>query len=386
MRIIKASFQKDAEVKIIKYFQELTGKKYVLITNSCRTALYLAYKSIGIPGEVLTSPLTCKTAIDPIEESDYRQTYCDIKLDDLTLDPDDLATRITKNTRAIQVIHFGGVACEMDRICELAKQHNLFIIEDCAQALGARYKNLNCGSFGDVACFSLIKNGYGIGGGIFVTHDHMLFEKASTINNQFQESPKSLLLFRLLRNYLESYRRFALINYFYTFMMKKRNMRISYKNYKTVVSQLSKASKLEINLFAAILKSMARLHKNRQLLGSQLYKVMKNNDMMLNTIYNESDCSFTKYIAYHPRFQVPLIIEQLNNLGIEAKHLEQKYMTYYQKKLIYEHPGIPNSELKNYFLVHDHLISLPLCEYFTDKEINRIVFLLKTIVESCHKN
>lgn len=381
IRIIKAFFQRKAESKVVRYFQELSGKKYVLITNSCRTALYLAYRAVGNSGEVLVSPLTCKTAIDPITESDYHPIFCDIRLDNLTMDTDDIAARVTNKTIAIQVIHFGGVACEMNTILELAKKYYLYIIEDCAQALGAKYKNSYCGRFGDIACFSLIKNGYGIGGGIFATNNQIFYERAIAINNQFRQADKSLLFFRLFRNYLESRRRYAPFNYLYTLIMQWRRRSNSYMGEKTIISQLAKVSKLEIKLFAAQLKRLGNLHQKRQRVGLRLYQEMKENNLMLNMISNGSGCSFVKFFAYHPNFKVPDVIQQLDHLGIEAKHLEHKYKVFYQEKLISEHLTRHDNQLKNYFQVHDHLMSLPLCEYFGDNEINLLVYELQKILK-----
>lgn len=377
--IIRAFSYRNAERQVVRYFQELTGKKYILITNSCRTALYLAYKAIANPGEIITCPLTCKTAIDPITESGYRPVYCDIRLEDLTMAPDDSAARITGNTRAIQVIHFGGVSCEMNIICKIAKEHNLYLIEDCAQALGAKYKNVSCGSFGDVACFSLIKNGYGIGGGIFATANRALYERAVDLNAQLPKNGMSLLLFRLFRNYLESGRKYPVINFLYNFLMQRRAGSKSYTETKTVKAQLAMASKLEIKLFASQLERIDLLHKKREAAGFKLYQVMQDNGLMLNKINHENSCSFTKFIAYHPNF-IPFHIQQLDRYGVEAKHLEHKYKSFYQEKLVSESQTLVDDHLKNYHHVHDHLLSLPLCEYFGDKEINFIVHCLKKLI------
>ncbi|MGM0760794.1 MAG: DegT/DnrJ/EryC1/StrS family aminotransferase, partial [Thermodesulfobacteriota bacterium] len=70
--------QHTAEQRIKDYFAWLTGKKHILLTNSCRSALYLAYKALGTHGQVITSPLTCKVAIDPITETDNTPVFADI--------------------------------------------------------------------------------------------------------------------------------------------------------------------------------------------------------------------------------------------------------------------------------------------------------------------
>jgi dTDP-4-amino-4,6-dideoxygalactose transaminase len=369
-------FQKNGRDKITHFFKELTGKKYILITNSCRTALYLAYKSIGDPGDVITSPLTCKSAIDPIVASEFEPVYCDILLSDLNMDADDAAGKITGKTRAIQVIHLGGIACDMGKIAEIAKKHNIYIIEDCAQALGAKYNGRYCGSFGDVACFSLIKNGYGIGGGILATDNQAIYENAVSINNYFANTSGSLILYRLMRNFLESHRRTILGNILYKKVMHWRRYNKNYQNEKSFQKQLVKASDVEIKLFAAQLDRLPFLHKKRRQIGQSLYNRLKNENLILNGISALNECSFSKFYAYHPGFIAPQTIQKLDNFGIEAKHLEHKYQRFYQKKLIADIDG-DNVSLPNYRLVHDHLLSLPVCEHFQKKEIVRIILSLK---------
>lgn len=203
-----------AEQRLKSYFSSLTGKKYILLTNSCRTALYLAYKATGISGEVITSPLTCKVAIDPIVEAGCKPVFADIDAGDLNINPSDIEHRINPETNAIQAIHLGGVACKMDKIRRIAEKHHLLLIEDCAQALGAEYNGRFTGSFGDIACFSLIKNGYGIGGGILATDDVQIYEKAKELDVPLSAIPKKLLLWRVIRNLVASKRNTRLGNTF----------------------------------------------------------------------------------------------------------------------------------------------------------------------------
>ena len=138
--------EKNAEKRIKEYFRQLTGKRYILITNSCRTALFLAYCALKAKGEVITSPLTCNVAIDPIIESGNTPVFADIGLTDLNIKPGDIPVRITSRTIVVQAIHLGGVSCDMDRIMDMAERNNLKVIEDCAQSLGAYYKGRSCGS------------------------------------------------------------------------------------------------------------------------------------------------------------------------------------------------------------------------------------------------
>ncbi len=381
LRFLKSFLKRDAENKIISYFQRLADKKYILITNSCRTALYLAYKSIGDTGEVITSPLVCKSAINPIIDAGYIPVYCDILIDDLTMNSDDVSARISSNTRVIQATHIGGIACKMDTLCILAKKNNIVVVEDCAQGLGAKYKNEFCGSFGDIACFSLIKNAYGIGGGIFATNDKDLFDRACFLENQFKKSPRALLIFRVLRSWLESHRKNHYINYCYSWLMDRRENSIEYKKDRNTIEQLAKISRLEIILFAGIIHRLNHLHKKRRIVGQHLYNQLKKNELIYNSYNMSSQCSFTKFFVYNPIFQAREMIEFLNILGIEAKHLEQKYKVFYQEKIAQNTVNHGSSNLINYNLIHDHLISLPLCEYFSYQDTVRIIDTIKRLIK-----
>lgn len=217
-----------AENRINDFFKKLTGKKYILITNSCRTALYLSYKAIEKQGEVITSPLTCKVAIDPVEESGNRPFYADIREGDLNINPNDIEHRINEKTIAIQAIHLGGVSCDMYSIREIAKKNKLWVIEDCAQSFGAKYKGKYTGSFGDIACFSLIKNAYGIGGGILATNNKEIYKKAKELQEQFSNTSKLLTYYRVTRNFIETYKRTLFGKLIYKLLMKMKGQKTSY--------------------------------------------------------------------------------------------------------------------------------------------------------------
>jgi 8-amino-3,8-dideoxy-alpha-D-manno-octulosonate transaminase len=106
--------------------------------------------------------------------------------DSLTLDPHDIERRITPRTRAIMPVHMLGNMCKMDEIMKIARKHNLLVLEDCCQALGASYKGKNAGTFGNMGAFSLnffktINTG---DGGLVITKDDKLYETAFAIHDQ----------------------------------------------------------------------------------------------------------------------------------------------------------------------------------------------------------
>lgn len=99
--------------------------------------------------------------------------FCDVD-ESHTIDPDDIESKITERTKGIVIVHLYGVVCDMDRIMAIARKHNLYVIEDCAQAIGGKYKGKSVGTIGDVGCFSFAQSKHfttGGEGGMVVTND-----------------------------------------------------------------------------------------------------------------------------------------------------------------------------------------------------------------------
>jgi len=151
-------------------------------------ALYLALRALNIaPGdEVITVAHTFIATAETISLAGARPVFVDIKDDTMLMDPDLLEAAITSRTRAIIPVHLYGQTCEMDRIVKIARRHGLKVIEDAAQAHGARWQGKRAGSMGDVACFSFYpgKNlgAYGDGGAV-VSDDETVIERIRMLAN-----------------------------------------------------------------------------------------------------------------------------------------------------------------------------------------------------------
>ncbi|MFO0950735.1 MAG: DegT/DnrJ/EryC1/StrS family aminotransferase [Isosphaeraceae bacterium] len=138
-------------------FRGVCPLRHVMTCSSGTAALHIAVAAsgIGLGDEVITSPVTdVGTVIGAI----YQQAvpvFADLVENTYNLDPEDVARRITPKTRAIIAVHLGGNPCDLDALRSLADRHKLILIEDCAQAWGAKYRGKPVGTFGHVACFSL---------------------------------------------------------------------------------------------------------------------------------------------------------------------------------------------------------------------------------------
>jgi dTDP-4-amino-4,6-dideoxygalactose transaminase len=161
--------------------QKFLNANHVVCTNTGTTAIHLALDALGIGkgDEVIVPSFTYVATIQAITATGATPVFCDIHADDLNIDTKEIKQKITRRTKIILPVHYRGFPCEMDEIQELAKERNLFVIEDAAHAFGSSYKGKKIGSFGDIVCFSFdpIKNITCGEGGAVVFQDDTLLEK-----------------------------------------------------------------------------------------------------------------------------------------------------------------------------------------------------------------
>jgi dTDP-4-amino-4,6-dideoxygalactose transaminase len=170
---------------------ERNSEKYLNIKHAigCASgtdALQISMMALGIkPGdEIITTPFTFVATTETIAILGAIPVYADIDEKTYNLDPNKIEAKITEKTKAIIPVHLYGQPCDMDSILSIAKKHNLFVIEDAAQALGAEYKGKKVGTFGDISCFSFYpsKNLGGFGdGGMLATKNDEYAEKIRMI-------------------------------------------------------------------------------------------------------------------------------------------------------------------------------------------------------------
>lgn len=164
------------------------GVKYAIGCASGTDALQIAMMALEIgPGsEVITSPFTFVATAETIGILGAKPVYVDIEAETFNIDPRKIESAITPRTRAIIPVHLYGQPAEMDAILDIARKHNLRVIEDAAQAHGAEYRGRRAGSMGDVACFSFYpgKNlgAYGDAGAL-VTNDAALADHARMLRD-----------------------------------------------------------------------------------------------------------------------------------------------------------------------------------------------------------
>jgi len=161
--------------------------KYVVAVNSGTAALQAALYALDIKkgDEVLVPSFTFVATANSVVSTGAKPVFVDILKENYTMDPDDLQKKITKKTRAIMPVHLYGNVAYIDRILEIAKKHNLPVIEDSAQSLGSTYKGKHAGTFSDLGCWSMypakvMTSGEG---GFIGTNNKKLHDKLLMIRN-----------------------------------------------------------------------------------------------------------------------------------------------------------------------------------------------------------
>jgi len=168
--------------------QERFRIRRALLTTSCSHAMEIAAMALDLrPGdEVIMPSFGFVTSATSVVRQGARPVFAEVREDTFNLDVDDAARRITPRTRAILCVHYAGHACAMDALMHLADQFGLAVIEDAAQAVGARFDGRYLGTLGHIGCYSfhVTKNVMCGEGGAFLTGDPLLAERAEIIREK----------------------------------------------------------------------------------------------------------------------------------------------------------------------------------------------------------
>ena len=171
-----------------KLFTAMLNVKYAITLTNCTCALHLACAVLGIKegDEVICPSLTFAASVNCIRYVNATPVFCDIKSHEhINIDADEIEKRITPKTKAIIVVHMAGFPAEMDRIMEIAKKHNLSVIEDACHGPLSEYKGKKLGTIGDVGCFSFFSNkNISTGeGGMLVTNNEDLAKRVRLLRS-----------------------------------------------------------------------------------------------------------------------------------------------------------------------------------------------------------
>ena len=150
----KGNYVKDFETGFANNLK--TKNQHFLSTSSCTEAIFLASDlfNFSTNDEIIVPSISFPSVGSSIMSKGAKIVFCDVDKNSLNVRAIDIESKITENTKAVFLIHFGGVSCDMDPIVELCKEHNIFIIEDSACAVKSFYKGKACGTIGDMGMWS----------------------------------------------------------------------------------------------------------------------------------------------------------------------------------------------------------------------------------------
>jgi aminotransferase EvaB len=336
-----------------KNFLKLNKCKYGVAVGTGTDALIISLKVLGIGNqyndEVITVSNTAIPTVSAIKSAGAKAVFVDIG-NDYLIDVNKIEKKITKNTKAIMPVHLYGQACDMKKISLLAKKYNLKIIEDCAQAQGAKFDNKYVGSFGDFGCFSFyptkILGAYGDGG--FITTN----------------SPKLFQKIRRARFY--GIEQFDKKNKFYK------------KYYANEHGLNSRLDEIHASILNIKLKDVKKSIKKRKNLAKIYEKELINTSLKLPIIKKNCDHVFHLYNLYHSKRD--LIIKKLKEKNIEIKiyypvpvHQMRAYKSFNKSN---------NLDLKITEKISKGIFSLPLYPNLKYNQAYRITKILKNILRN----
>ena len=186
-------------------FSEFCGSKHGVATSSGTTALHLSLTALGIGrnDEVIIPSLTMIASANPVIFAGATPVFVDSESETWNIDVSKIEDKITSKTKAIMPVHIYGHPVDMDPLLDIAKKHNLWVIEDAAEAHGAEYKGKRAGSLGDVGCFSfytnkIITTGEG---GMVVTDNDEIFDRLVDLRDLAHSKEQRYLHYEIGFNY-----------------------------------------------------------------------------------------------------------------------------------------------------------------------------------------
>ncbi len=340
---------KEFEKAIAKYCRV----KYATAVSSGTAALQAAYIVAGIKqgDEVITTPLTFAATSNMIVHCGGKPIFVDIQEDTLNIDPKKIEEKITKKTKAIVPVDFGGHPCDYDKILRIAKKHKLLIIEDAAHSLGSLYRDKKIGSIADLTILSFhpvkaITTGEG---GMVLTNRKDLYEKLKILRHHgIIKKPKRG-------------------NWYYEIETLGLNLRLTDFQCALGLSQLKKLNKF--------------IKRRREIVRIYNQKLAKINKIILpkEKAYVKSAWHIYPVQLKLNRLRVSRkkIFEELKKegLGVQVHYIPLHFQPFYQKKFSYKIGDFPITER-----YYKRAITLPLFPKMTNEEVGRVIKTVKKII------
>lgn len=333
-----------------KHLSKMLNVKYVLPTASGTAALELACAILLKRGsEVILPSYTFSSCANAIILSGGKPIFGDVDLKTYNITTAEIEKRITNKTKAIMVVHYAGMACEMDKIKKLSEKYKIPIIEDGAHSLGAKYKGKFLGTLGEIGCYSFhgTKNAASGEGGAFLTNDKSIFNAAEIIREKGTNRSS------FMRGERKKY----------SWVKVGRSL---------ILSDILSAIALEQ------VKKLDEITRRRVKNANYLLKKLKplSSKIILPEISYGTEPNWHIFAIRVPREMRNKVVRELREFGIEASfHYLPLHSSYMGKKLGYKKSDLPVSEE-----VASTLIRLPIYPGLKRSEIDYMAAALEKIV------
>ncbi len=330
-------------------FAKKNKSKYGLAVKSCTDALYISLKVLGIKkgDEVITAANTAIPTISAILLTGAKPKLIDIS-EDYLLNINLIEKSISSKTKAVIPVHLYGQSCDMEGIVKIAKKHNLKIVEDCAQAQGAKFKNKYVGNFGDLGCFSFyptkVLGAYG-DGGFIVTNNKRFYEKAKRIR-------------------------------FYGIETEQKKNLFFNQYYANEFGINSRMDEIQSSILNFKLNKIDQFIKKRRNLANIYFKNLSTTELKLpnENIY----CKHVFHLFTVRHRQAGKIIQKLKNKNIQARIIYQYPI---HKMKAFKHYNINSNTLKITNKFSKQIFCLPLYPELKKYEIIKICKILNKILK-----
>ncbi|EHJ01342.1 Glutamine--scyllo-inositol transaminase [Clostridium sp. DL-VIII] len=352
-----------------KEFAEYIGVKHAISVGNGTDALVIALMACGVGegDEVITTPFTFFSTAESISFVGATPVFVDVEKDTYNIDPSKIEEKITEKTKAIMPVHIFGQPAKMDEIRKIAKTHNLKIIEDAAQAVGAEYKGKKVGTIGDVGCFSFFptKNlGCAGDGGIITTSDDDIatIARALRTHGSGENGQKAYNLLNGISENIKSSEEHDDTVY----------NPLKYYNY--LIGFNSRLDTIQAAILRIKLHSIDNWNKARRKNAKAYDEKLKETDLTLPVIIAEGKSAYNMYVVQAENREE--VINKLKEKGVNTgvyypvpMHLQKVY-----KDLEYKEGDLPVAE----YLSH-RTFAIPVFPELSLEQKNYIIDTLKDI-------
>ena len=333
-------------IKFEKNFIKTNKLKFGVSVGSGTDAIYIALLAldIGNGDEVLTVSNTAIPTVSAIRSTGANVKFVDVN-ENYLIDVKKIEKLITNKTKVIIPVHLYGLSCDMDSICKLARKYNLKVIEDCAQAQGAKYKGKNVGTFGDAGCFSFyptkILGAYG-DGGFISTNSFSLLKKVRRIR-------------------------------FYGIEQNDHKNPFNKKYFSNEHGINSRLDEIQSTILNIKLSKVNSWIKKRSKLAQIYSRELKKTSLRLPSVPKDLKHVFHLYVVFHKKREI--IIKKLNKNGIKI-NINYPFPIH-KMKAYKKNKNVKFNNLKNTEIFSKGIFSLPLYPELDEKKILKITKIIK---------